>query len=77
LRFAKLPRREGFACPACKTAPPLGEFWTCGKCGQAFDTFQTGGVCPHCATRFAATKCLDCGTEHSMSEWNAAAFAPR
>jgi Zn-dependent protease len=77
LRFAKLPRREGFACPACKTAPPLGEFWTCGKCGQAFDIFQTGGVCPHCATRFAATKCLDCGTEHSMSEWNAAAFAPR
>src|ERR1700691_647100 len=77
LRFAKLPRREGFACPACKTAPPLGAFWTCGKCGQAFDTFQTGGVCPHCATRFAATKCLDCGTEHSMSECNAAAFAPR
>src|ERR1700733_7327084 len=77
LRFAKLPRREGFACPACKTAPPLGALWTCGKCGQAFDIFQTGGVCPHCATRFAATKCLDCGTEHSMSEWNAAAFAPR
>jgi Zn-dependent protease len=77
LRFAKLPRREGFACPACKTAPPLGEFWTCGKCGQAFDIFQTGGVCPHCATRFAATKCLDCGTEHPMSEWNAAAYVPR
>jgi Zn-dependent protease len=77
LRFAKLPRREGFACPACKMAPPLGEFWTCGKCGQTFDIFQTGGVCPHCATRFAATKCLDCGTEHPMSEWNAAAFTPR
>jgi DNA-directed RNA polymerase subunit RPC12/RpoP len=77
LRFAKLPRREGFACPACKTAPPLGEFWTCGKCGQSFDIFQTGGVCPHCATRFAATKCLDCGAEHPMSEWSAAAFAPR
>jgi Zn-dependent protease/DNA-directed RNA polymerase subunit RPC12/RpoP len=77
LRFAKLPRRDGFACPACKTSPPVGEFWTCGKCGQAFDIFQTGGVCPHCATRFAATKCLDCGAEHPMSEWNAAAFAPR
>jgi Zn-dependent protease len=77
LRFAKLPRRDGFACPACKMSPPVGEFWTCGKCGQAFDIFQTGGVCPHCATRFAATKCLDCGAEHPMSEWNAAAFAPR
>ncbi len=77
LRFAKLPRREGFACPACKTAPPLGEFWKCGKCGQTFDTFVTGGACPRCATRFAATKCLDCGAEHPMSEWSAAAFAHR
>jgi Zn-dependent protease/DNA-directed RNA polymerase subunit RPC12/RpoP len=76
LRFAKLPRREGFVCPACKTAPPLGEFWKCGKCGQPFDTFQTGAVCPNCRTQFAATKCLDCGAEHSMSEWSAAAYAP-
>ena len=43
LRLAKLPRREGFACPWCKTAPPLGDFWKCGRCGQAFDTFQTRG----------------------------------
>lgn len=77
LRFAKLPRREGFLCPACKTAPPMGEFWRCGKCGQAFDTFQTGAVCPHCRTGFAATKCLDCGAEHPIGEWNAAAFASR
>src|SRR6266581_7076664 len=39
-RFAKLPRHVGFACPACKTSPPIGDFWKCGKCGQAFDTFQ-------------------------------------
>ena len=26
LQFAKLPRREGLACPSCKTAPPLGEY---------------------------------------------------
>jgi Zn-dependent protease len=77
LRFAKLPRREGFACPACKTAPPLGEFWKCGKCGQPFDTFQAGAVCPNCRTEFAATKCLDCGAEHPIGEWNAAAFALR
>jgi len=69
LRFAKLPRREGFACPACKTSPPIGEFWKCGKCGQAFDTFQTQGVCPNCATQFAATRCLDCGAVHPISEW--------
>ena len=63
LRFAKLPRRDGFACPVCKTGPPIGDFWKCGKCGQAFDTFQTQAVCPNCATQFAVTKCLDCGAK--------------
>ncbi len=68
-RFAKLPRHAGFACPACKTSPPIGEFWKCSNCGQPFDTFQTRGACPHCATQFAVTKCLDCGEAHPMSEW--------
>src|SRR5579864_4725974 len=68
-RLAKLPRRDGFACPRCKTAPPVGEFWKCGRCGQAFDTFQTGAVCPHCGAQFAVTKCLDCGATHPMNEW--------
>src|SRR6266568_2248603 len=61
LRVAKLPRRDGLACPTCMAAPPLGEYWKCGKCGQPFDTFQTHAVCPHCSTQFAQTKCLDCG----------------
>ena len=69
LRFAKLPRRQGFACPSCKTAPPLGEYWKCGHCGQPFDTFQTGSVCPHCGTQFALTRCLDCGQQHPINEW--------
>jgi Zn-dependent protease len=68
-RFAKLPRREEFSCPACKTAPPAGEYWKCGHCGQPFDTFQSRGVCPHCASRFDVTRCLDCGAPHPMSEW--------
>jgi uncharacterized CHY-type Zn-finger protein len=70
LQFAKLPRRFGFACPACKASPPIGDYWKCGKCGQAFDSFQTGAVCPHCATQYAATKCLDCGAMHPMNEWS-------
>ncbi len=72
LRFAKLPRRDGFACPACKAKPPIGDFWKCGKCGQAFDTFRTQAVCPNCATHFGVTKCLDCGAVRPLSEW----FAP-
>ncbi len=71
-RLAKLPRRAGFACPSCKTAPPLGELWRCGKCGKAFDTFLTQGACPHCGTQFNGTQCLDCGTPSSIGEWMAA-----
>jgi len=69
LRLAKLPRREGFACPTCRTAPPIGDYWVCGQCKNRFDTFQTQAVCPHCQTRYAATRCLDCGRQHAMSEW--------
>ena len=78
LRIAKLPRRDGFACPECRTSPPLGELWKCGQCGQAFDTFQTGAVCPRCGTQYPVTKCLDCGRAHPMNEWSeAAVMAPR
>ena len=44
LKMAKLPRRDAFQCPSCNTAPPVGEYWKCSNCGQAFDTFQTGAV---------------------------------
>src|ERR1700704_2686943 len=47
-RVAKLSRRLGYACPSCKTSPPIGEYWKCGKCGQGFDTFATQAVCPYC-----------------------------
>ena len=76
LRFAKLPRREGLACPRCKISPPLGNLWKCGQCGQPFDTFETRAVCPHCGAQFAATQCLDCGELHPLSEWTVAALVP-
>jgi Zn-dependent protease len=76
LRVAKLPRRDGFICPTCRTAPPLGEYWKCGKCGQGFDTFQSHAVCPRCGAQYAQTKCLDCGRLHPMSEWMVSAIAP-
>jgi Zn-dependent protease len=76
MRFAKLPRREGFACPSCKMSPPIGEYWRCGQCQQPFDTFQTHGVCPHCATRYESTKCLDCGASHPMTQWMTHILSP-
>jgi Zn-dependent protease len=73
--FAKLPRRENFSCPHCKTSPPMGEYWRCSKCGQPFDTFQTGGVCPNCRSHFDVTRCLDCGTVSPIHEWSVPVIA--
>jgi Zn-dependent protease len=70
LRLAKLPRRPGLACPWCKTAPILGTSCQCGRCGQGFDTFQTQGVCPYCASRFAEAQCLDCGRSFPFEQWS-------
>jgi Zn-dependent protease len=69
LRLAKIPRRQGFACPSCRTAPPLGAYWRCGKCQQPFDTFETRGVCPHCGAQYATTMCLDCQEQRPMNDW--------
>jgi Zn-dependent protease len=74
-RLAKLPRHEGFSCPSCKVSPLVGNFWRCSQCRQAFDTFQTRAVCPHCSAQFAVTKCVDCGAVSSMRDWIAPAFA--
>lgn len=68
-QLARIPRRTGCACPVCHTAPPLGEVWRCGKCGQAFDTFVTLAACPHCGTHYDTTQCLDCGAARPFNEW--------
>jgi Zn-dependent protease len=75
-KIAKLPRRQGFACPRCQAAPPIGRFWRCGQCQQPFDTFETGATCPTCGARFGVTKCLDCGGVHPMQEWAMATLVP-
>lgn len=69
LRLAKLPRRPGFACPFCRSAPPVGSIWLCGACSEPFDTFATGAVCPACSTRSETTHCLDCQRSAPIEEW--------
>jgi Zn-dependent protease len=69
IRQEKLPRRPGFACPACHAAPPLADLWRCSHCNQSFDTFATGGVCPHCNARFDSTMCIYCFERRPMSQW--------
>ena len=69
LRLAKLPRRPGFACPSCRTAPPVGAYWKCARCQQPFDTFETGGVCPHCSAHYGVAMCLDCQEMRPFNDW--------
>lgn len=69
LQIAKLPRRAGFTCPTCSSGPPIGAYWKCAQCGQAFDPFETGSVCPYCRTQYPTTQCLDCGRQSPIHEW--------
>ena len=77
IRSEKLPRREGFLCPGCGIAPAVGTHWKCPRCGQTFDTFETGAVCPLCKSQFSTTMCLECQQLRPMSEWIAGYYASR
>jgi Zn-dependent protease len=75
LSSAKLPRREGFTCPTCNSKPPVGAYWRCTQCSQAFDPFDSAGACPYCGTQYPTTQCLDCGRQHPFHEWASASLA--
>ena len=76
MRLEKMPRRDGFACPACESKPLLGAYWKCAGCGGVFDTFATRAVCPYCSRPYAETICGDCHTLSPMSQWAAAGAIP-
>jgi Zn-dependent protease len=69
LKIAKLPRRDGYSCPSCNSAPVLGPRWICGRCQVPFDTFESHATCPTCRAEYSVTRCLDCGRSHPMGEW--------
>jgi Zn-dependent protease len=71
-RIERAPLRLGFACPSCKAAPPVGDYWICGKCRARFDTFQAGAVCPHCSAQFPITSCIDCHMQSPIDQWSSA-----
>ena len=69
LQLAKLPRHLQFACPQCHTAPPSGPIWVCSACRTAFDTFESGGVCPRCQQSATLTACVECGAASPLPAW--------
>ena len=68
-KMAKIPRREGFTCPSCRTSPPLGAVWRCGQCNDLFDIFASSAHCPHCGATYQLIQCIDCGTRSSVTSW--------
>lgn len=74
-RVERLPRHAGFACPACRNAPPIGPLWVCGACGTPFDVFESDASCPSCHSRFAGVRCSACNTSHAIDDWAATAPA--
>lgn len=69
LKMSKIPRRENFSCPTCNSSPPMGAYWGCGNCRNAFDTFASGAACPHCGAQYPETRCFDCSRAHPMNQW--------
>lgn len=67
-RVMSLPRREGPSCPACREAPPIGQFWQC-YCGEIFDMFATGACCPQCSGAHAMTTCPLCHEANPIAAW--------
>lgn len=69
LQLQKIPRRSGYACPACGTAPVAGAIWPCPSCGTPNDVFATNGVCPQCHFIAEVAGCPDCGSTSPVSLW--------
>jgi len=74
-QIATLPRREGFSCPTCKSAPPIANLWKCHQCLVEFDAFESDACCPQCGTQFPVTMCWECGRQSPMREWTIGSMA--
>ncbi len=72
VRAARGPRHGEYSCPACQTVPPVGAFWTCGRCQNPFDMVAEQEVCPHCGTAYRAIPCPDCGQAQPLAAWGPA-----
>jgi protein kinase-like protein len=55
-------------CPACRWEPLKEDTWSC-TCGNRWNTFATGGVCPTCSLRWTVTICLSCRQASPHSDW--------
>lgn len=62
------PTGPRIRCPRCNWSPKPKDTWTC-VCGHEWNTFDTGGVCPHCIHQWSHTQCLSCHGWSPHSDW--------
>jgi hypothetical protein len=55
-------------CPRCSWEPRPFDRWAC-SCLHAWNTFETGGVCPACDRRWVETQCLQCLQWSPHQDW--------
>ena len=68
-QLAKAPRNEGFHCPSCKAAPPMGKLLGLLTVQEAIRHLPDPGPVPYCAKQFPETMCTECGQQHPISAW--------
>ena len=56
------------SCPKCHWEPDGKPHWSC-DCGYSWDTFSTGGRCPHCKKVWEWTQCISCATWSAHLDW--------
>ena len=69
----------GIRCPLCEWRPRRSDVWVCwdvdhpenffGGCGTAWNTFETGGICPRCLHQWIWTSCLRCLGWSRHEDW--------
>jgi hypothetical protein len=57
-------------CPKCLFRPSGDLRWSC-RCGHAWNTFWTSGMCPACDFEWEVTKCPYCGETSEHGDWYA------
>lgn len=60
--------RRRIRCPRCGWEPGRDDRWAC-TCLHAWNTFETGGVCPACGRSWSETQCPRCGAWSRHEEW--------
>lgn len=69
-KLEQLPRRAEFKCAACNASPPVGAYWVCPSCRNAFDPFAGQAVCPHCQATLETITCPDCHDARPLRSWD-------